>query len=582
MEEKITKAFSLKFLAFESDRVKFYRICTIYYIIFKTGIVVGSSVTDLKYLKYNIMQKPLLCFILFQFLHFSTTSAQNFTVSLKEIKHACDTVGGILEYEILGDATGVTYKWSNGATDLRQVNLPPGNYELELDAGEGCRKIVVNEEIIKVVNPVLEIIKTEIDTCREFVKLKLSQFSSEIAIQDEWVLWSDQEQGKTERIIPKGMMSQICATVNIPNTGTCSTNLNSCENLTIPGCAKAPVTPKIILNEFSPRVADGQFIELLVIGDGICGNTTDIRGYFIQNPDHNPVILPSVDTIFPPSELYGCVQFSQNLNWIAVPNGSLITIYNDKLPNANMPPDDPFDIDGNGYYILGASQPNLLYSRISTSIFTDLDSYLDAWTSSGNWDYLQMKTPRGGIHILNPDISLSHGYEATNGYILGISSLPYIIAGVTDTLSGCGLKTGNYLEVSQYVCDSLDPTPGMANSIENRQLIEYLRSCTTINTLHDSLSNHQSSRNDLNSFLVFPNPAFGSIYYQVSSQTKGIASLEVFSAVGHRLKKIEFDSTAEPMSGHFQLEPGWSPGLYFIRCVYPDGKSEVRTQAIIK
>ena len=69
-------------------------------------------------------------------------------------------------------------------------------------------------------------------------------------------------------------------------------------------------------------------VELFVYGDGTCEATTDLRGYIID--DNNGQLIPGQDTTLTNGDSLnvdpGFIRFTDDPNWAAVPNGSIISI----------------------------------------------------------------------------------------------------------------------------------------------------------------------------------------------------------------------------------------------------------------
>jgi hypothetical protein len=136
-------------------------------------------------------------------------------------------------------------------------------------------------------------------------------------------------------------------------------------------CIFVPANPKckyviqkasILVNEINRRAdGEGQYVELLVVGNGECGDSMDIRGFHLD--DNNGYLIPGNSYVNAfNSNLIGInpgfLTFTWSPVWGAVPNGSLIVVYDERgVKESSMPEDDPDDVNQDGVYVVAANDP---------------------------------------------------------------------------------------------------------------------------------------------------------------------------------------------------------------------------------
>lgn len=134
----------------------------------------------------------------------------------------------------------------------------------------------------------------------------------------------------------------------------------------------------LLINEVSQGSSGAkEYVELVVAGvpPGCSGTvpTMDLRGVVID--DNNGAFGSGSGQ----GIATGALRFSSSTFWSAIPQGTIIVIYNESDRDASIPPDDASMTDGNARLILPADSPLLEGSVTSPS--TSNPNY----QSNGNW-----------------------------------------------------------------------------------------------------------------------------------------------------------------------------------------------------
>ena len=253
---------------------------------------------------------------------YTASYAQLPIVKVKQMTNACGTTKGSIELELIGDTSNIHYKWENGLHSLKRVNLDPGNYKFSLTGQQGlCDSIVIQKEIKSLVSPSVSLTNIPKPHCSADININISQSGVALDLNAFGITWNDSIKNTFQRNVAyKNVSSQLCAVVN--DLGKCGFSNTICTNLPSNTCGNTiNYFPKIIVNEYNCIDSAKRFVELFVIGDGICTNTTDLRYYFLHSylkPQH---ILDSAEFV---NKIL--IQFSGDDKWAKVPNGSIILI----------------------------------------------------------------------------------------------------------------------------------------------------------------------------------------------------------------------------------------------------------------
>lgn len=234
-------------------------------------------------------------------------------------------------------------------------------------------------------------------------------------------------------------------------------------------CCNNNVFAQLMINEIGKaNLQDQAFIELVAQ----CENgkkSLDIRNWII---DDNSKVLSQ----YPIAK--GHARFTDASQWADVPCGAILVIYNDEVPNDNLPPDDPTDSNGDLVYVIPAKSPLLQEERNTPSI-ENPEVYLPAYEAF-NWSSIELTDNAGMFQVINPN-------TLTTKHLLKWTSSPSIeldLANITNLdvpLVNQAFQFANqqgddfFKQVNWQVKSLEKSTPGLPNSPANEDWIEKLR-----------------------------------------------------------------------------------------------------------
>ncbi len=494
--------------------------------------------------------------------------------------------GGEVIFELNGNVNQYTYYWDHGPTDLHLTGLPPGLYVLTVENFFGC------EEIYKVNIDVATTCYLDVfdnphaAECLKYIQLTLYDAATSLPYDENEVSieWSDGAEEGMNRFFDQGLVSyQVCATVSLnASNGDCCV-IEQC--LTIPGNTKCGLQnePKIIVNEMS--AGDGteaQYVELLVLGNQVCEDSTDIRGYMVD--DNNGLLIPGNEIVTESTagEIgvhMGYIVFNYHDNWKAVPNGSLILMYDDRgtLPS-NMPTEDPTDADGDGAYVIPAYNTQYLIAKMGAWNQDEIKLEYTGGYTAPLWDYLQMSANADGMQVRKPDGEYSHGISLGTSPYSATNDFPLWLSDTTATNAICHFVQTDYLDKTHFSCNTLTGSPGVGNNHFNDALIYDLSTCPSL-PMQAQVGEQdreetkepitQVARSGLQ---VYPNPFREELNLYFQSDRRGQAALQLWSPDGKDILSRQINTVKG--SNRYRLTlPGPLPsGVYLLRFTYPSGK----------
>lgn len=240
------------------------------------------------------------------------------------------------------------------------------------------------------------------------------------------------------------------------------------------------------VNEFGviPGAPNSQYVEFLVTGNGECRETTDLRGLIID--DNNGQIIPPGEMIHGYNRQYlginpGFLYFSYHSNWEQVPNGSLIVVYNQRDTLGIIPPDDPFDANEDGVYVLPAHQEDLFGAMTSQWNETLRREEYTGYLDSMSWNKIAISGEADGMQVRKASGSYVHGISSGESplaahdrrFVLWIGDLR-----ANDAV--CQLVEDDLYNADHFRCfpaSEMMASPGAANSERNAALIAGLYGC---------------------------------------------------------------------------------------------------------
>jgi gliding motility-associated-like protein len=240
-------------------------------------------------------------------------------------------------------------------------------------------------------------------------------------------------------------------------------------------------TPGLYINEVSQGASGNkEYVELLVVSQPTCtGITTlDLRGWIVD--DNNGTHATGSGT----GIAVGCIRFSQNAFWSAVPGGTLIVIYNDADVNVNLPANDISLTDGNCRLVIPADDCTLFEKNTSQPSTSQAAYPTTGYTACGNWNCLSMANSDDSFHTVTPAGNVFHavswGNNTLNNIIYFSGSSGTQVAYMTNA-------TGNNINLQANwtrVTVTGNETPGAANNAANQQWISSMNNnCTPFTPL---------------------------------------------------------------------------------------------------
>ena len=226
----------------------------------------------------------------------------------------------------------------------------------------------------------------------------------------------------------------------------------------------------IFVNEaFNGLGSQGEFVELVVQGDGTC-TPVDLRGYIID--DNNGDFSNLNHGICGTGFSGGHIRFKYIARWAAVPPGSKIVLYNPAAKNGAIPADDPIDENGDGLYVLSVTNNGLegthKYPSYSNPYY--FDETMETTYGDAKWSYIALKDEKDAIQIRYPDGSYCHGFSYGSSDFMNGGPADLLITaelGINEVLH---FNDGDVNEVTSFGVAST-ATPATANSSENEAFL---------------------------------------------------------------------------------------------------------------
>ncbi|MFK8100867.1 MAG: T9SS type A sorting domain-containing protein [Saprospiraceae bacterium] len=389
----------------------------------------------------------------------------------------------------------------------------------------------------------------------------------------------------------------------------------SFSDVVYPGspCKTVSEPPKVYVSKstFSNEANKSQvpgIVELLIYGDGTCGETMDLRGYIVD--DNNGDLIYANQTNLTNGALLkinpGYLRFSDDPNWAAVPHGSLITIYNSAHlgNNSLQAKDDPTDIDANYHYVLSAE--NAIYfegKNSSWSVENQLTTY-EGETITPSWELIKPDGEAGAIQVRYPDGSYCHGVSYGKTAISAVYNFfPLHLTETPHDYCQIHMQALSYLDKTAFEIHEIYGgfVPGQTESIDLAAAVNYLRNCGSWNdSLTQSLQsqnvaiiNQASSPTKLvskieleettipeedrkieleTSLTLSPNPFKQYLAIQYQGAVTGSGNIQIFDIRGKLIlsKAVEIEQTIKTLTIDFKQH---AAGVYLIKFQLPDHKS---------
>ncbi|MEP2989953.1 MAG: hypothetical protein ABJN65_10215 [Parasphingorhabdus sp.] len=225
----------------------------------------------------------------------------------------------------------------------------------------------------------------------------------------------------------------------------------------------------LIVNEASNGTSGAkEFYEFIVVGDA--GNPTgnvNLDGWILDDNNGEWEGSSSGVGIAP-----GYARFDATTNPIAcsglssIAPGSIILVYNDGDPNANLPPDDASDTNGDGVYVLQA-RGACIKTCAGPPTTSNISYSVCATAATPSYSPLAMRNSGDVAQSRDSSGTLFHGFtygDVTAPYPAGSFRVGSASGSGTTFIFSCGswYIGGNFSRVSASV-----DTPGAANNTAN-------------------------------------------------------------------------------------------------------------------
>ncbi|MEM9820154.1 MAG: hypothetical protein AAF985_03750 [Bacteroidota bacterium] len=516
----------------------------------------------------------------------------------------------------------ITFEWKDGTTDLNRNQLQAGIYTISGEDEDGCIESLVLE-VPDISGCMFNFVTWQVPVSFPgegpkkpcvYVGFNFTMNGEPVPPEDLNITWT----------VTVPFPFQYTYTSNAPVipvyvAGTIldiEVSLNS--KLEIPCCSfddKISITtpcptilpPKVFVHKCTFRNTDEfgvvpGIVELLVYGDGSCGGTTDLRGYILDD-NNGELIPPEVPNLVNGNSLNidpGFIRFSQNTNWAAVPNGSIITIYegghalNASLASAS----DPTDANGDFNYIVALN---------NASYFT---GYTAQWNSakqvspySGSaiaptWSLIEASGGADAMHVRTPAGLYSHGfsYGQTATSVVN-NEFPLH---VTDTEHNyCQIQMNDW-SVTNKSAFALAPisggfAPGQVGSLSLSNSLTQLRNCgkkaiskpIVQQQLKNEIGNTPQNGavqiwpNNATTLNVFPNPFQQFLNVEYQSAIPGEGLIRILDGQGRLLESIKVNCTGNRQNLKIDFAQKFSGRLFFILFQSPDATSQSKKVVMI-
>jgi gliding motility-associated-like protein len=221
---------------------------------------------------------------------------------------------------------------------------------------------------------------------------------------------------------------------------------------------------QLFINEVSQGTSGAkEYVEFVVVGNATCQTpvpTIDLRGVVID--DNNGLFATGSGT----GIASGAVRFANNVFWSAIPQGTLIVVYNNSDVNPLLPPNDASMTDNNCRLVLPANSSLLEGQSISPTTSVTTYPATASWVAgSGSWSQLGMANSNDSFQIRssNTATTASHAVSWGNNTLNNQIYFSTIGGGVFSMMN-----TTNNLPALQanWTVGSLE-TPGAANNTAN-------------------------------------------------------------------------------------------------------------------
>lgn len=223
-------------------------------------------------------------------------------------------------------------------------------------------------------------------------------------------------------------------------------------------------TPGLYINEVSQGPGGAkEWVELLVVGTPTCYTipTMDLRGWYIDDNNGNHATGSGTGIA------QGCVRFTNDPLWSAVPIGTIILIYNDADRDPALPATDDLSLsDGNCRLVIPISNCTL-FEKHTTLPSTATATYpTTGFTPCGSWTNVSMANADDSYQTISPAGTLFHSVSWGNNTL---NQIIYFAGPATGNVAYMTNSTNNNIstQANWVMVGTAASTPGAANNAVN-------------------------------------------------------------------------------------------------------------------
>lgn len=221
---------------------------------------------------------------------------------------------------------------------------------------------------------------------------------------------------------------------------------------------------QLVINEISQGPSGSkEYVELVVTGTVTCAGipTVDLRGWFIDDNNGNHATGAGTGIAA------GCIHFTNDPLWSAVPIGTIIVVYNDVDLNPLVPAQDLSLNDGNCRLIIPAGNCTLLEQHASQPSTANATYPTTGFISCGLWTTTSMANTDDSYQTINPAGTMVHavswGNNTLNTVIYFAGTSAGMVAYNTNAVNTNPSLQGNWVRT----VIAGNETPGVANTAAN-------------------------------------------------------------------------------------------------------------------
>ncbi len=214
-----------------------------------------------------------------------------------EVVHPCGGALGRIDVVLNGSSDDYTYYWVNGLQGLHLEGLSGGTYTFVIRDKYGCEQtydVVLFEFVSCVVSA--DVLMSD-KYCEAMIVLHVTDENGnplpEELLGSLNVTWEDGDVSGLIREVSGAPFSSVTYYVNVSmqnaeGAACCSSTIGVLVEF---GNCNGFEKCQLVVNEVHRSGNEGsyQFVELLVVGDGLCGDSCDLRGYKVD--DNNGYLI---------------------------------------------------------------------------------------------------------------------------------------------------------------------------------------------------------------------------------------------------------------------------------------------------